>query len=192
MTYTKHGHHIPGTVKGPVGEDKPPTTRCGGPRLCGDCALEVVQAQTNIEFEGAVRQAPEEELDLVKYVRTAFEVIAVRVSRTNMHAVARWCKGDIRASYPGKTSFRSYIHVEVFLPRNDRQSQAFVGDWILLSKNGFKVYSDRSFKQDFRRKQTMLTGDELATDVVQQAPDPSDYGSYPGYESKAFGDLDCV
>lgn len=36
MTYTKHGHHIPGTVKnGSLGSQT--VARCGGVRLCKEC-----------------------------------------------------------------------------------------------------------------------------------------------------------
>ena len=39
MSYTRHGHPIPGT---PVPDGPPPVrARCGGPRICQQCALEV-------------------------------------------------------------------------------------------------------------------------------------------------------
>lgn len=37
--YTRHGHHIPGTVKDyPLPEQ---VARCGGPKMCSVCAVEV-------------------------------------------------------------------------------------------------------------------------------------------------------
>lgn len=39
MTYTTHGHHIPGTIKGD--ELAPSVTRCGGPGMCDQCNREV-------------------------------------------------------------------------------------------------------------------------------------------------------
>ena len=36
MTYTSHGHHIPGSPNDPG--DAPPAARCGGPGLCGVCS----------------------------------------------------------------------------------------------------------------------------------------------------------
>lgn len=40
MVYTRHGHHIDGTVLD-KSADKPPVARCGGPALCANCALDV-------------------------------------------------------------------------------------------------------------------------------------------------------
>lgn len=40
--FTKHGHHIPGTV---LGEERPEKViRCGGPGLCKECSEEVQRA----------------------------------------------------------------------------------------------------------------------------------------------------
>lgn len=38
MADTRHGYHIPGTV---ITEPRPPRARCGGPKLCKRCALDV-------------------------------------------------------------------------------------------------------------------------------------------------------
>lgn len=43
MTYTRHGHHIKGTVL----EDRPIgllTARCGGPGVCKDCSIDTTAA----------------------------------------------------------------------------------------------------------------------------------------------------
>lgn len=43
--YTQHGHHIPGTVL----EDRPQglmTARCGGVKICKDCAIDATKALT--------------------------------------------------------------------------------------------------------------------------------------------------
>ncbi len=37
MTWTRHGHQIPGSPSPLEGEERPPVARCGGPRLCAVC-----------------------------------------------------------------------------------------------------------------------------------------------------------
>ena len=49
MAYTRHGHHIPGTV---LEEPRPPVARCGGPKICNLCAFEVGKySRENLESE---------------------------------------------------------------------------------------------------------------------------------------------
>ncbi len=101
------------------------------------------------------------EIETERYVRMPFYVDAVQVTSANMDAVAKWCNGDVRSS--GKpdrdvqnaleggtgTTPERYIKVRVQRPANDRQSMAFVGDWILYAGTGYKVYTDRAFKKSF-------------------------------------------
>ena len=101
------------------------------------------------------------EFSIQRFVRMPFYVDAVQVTSANMEDVAKWCGGDIRTSGkpdrdvqnaleggPGTTPER-YVKVRVQTPRNDRQSQAFVGDWVLYAGTGYKVYTDRAFKKSF-------------------------------------------
>lgn len=85
-----------------------------------------------------------------KYLRKAIPVDAVRVTKANQKELARWCKGRIKN--PPKNSphhGRPYIKVKVTNPLSPRQTQAFVGDWLLHGPNGFKVYTDGAFKKAF-------------------------------------------
>lgn len=97
-----------------------------------------------------------------KFVRKPFYVSAVQVSMANIEDVAQWCGGDVRT---GKTESdvmaddghltgipaaeAKYVKVNVYKPQNDRQTKAFVGDWILFSGTGYKVYKDQSFQRTF-------------------------------------------
>lgn len=103
------------------------------------------------------------QLEIVRYARMPFLVDAVQVTSANLEEVAKWCNGDVRTSGkpdrdvqnlveggPGTVPER-YIKVRVQRPANDRQTQAFVGDWILYAGTGYKVYTDRAFKKSFEK-----------------------------------------
>lgn len=102
-------------------------------------------------------------LQTERFVRLPFYVDAVQVTSANMDAVAKWCQGDVRSSAKGDPDLQTamdpktekttvpekYIKVRVVRPANDRQSMAFVGDWILYAGTGYKVYTDRAFQKSF-------------------------------------------
>lgn len=88
------------------------------------------------------------------YNRKVFSVEAVQVTFENQHEVADWCDGTIE--YLGDDTPESkddaanyYIKVDVLRPLHKKQTQAFIGDWVLKSGNGFKVYVDKAFTACF-------------------------------------------
>jgi hypothetical protein len=91
-----------------------------------------------------------------KYVRKPLYVEAVQVTEENFPDIARWCFGELgnldespvdpTQSVNPKTQ---YIHVRVHNPKNPRQTRALVGDWILYTERGYKVYTDKAFKANF-------------------------------------------
>lgn len=93
-------------------------------------------------------------LQLEEYTRKPFSIKAVQVTDENMEAVAEWCKGKIEttdskiAEGLGKEP-EVYIKARVQQPMNDRQTKAFPGDWVLYMNNGYKIYSDKSFRRSF-------------------------------------------
>lgn len=89
-------------------------------------------------------------LKLEKYERLPFTIEAVEVTAENMKAVAKWCGGQIRTS--GKRGIQKYIKVEVKRALNDRQTQAYIGDFVLKAGSGFKVYTPKAFSESFRKK----------------------------------------
>lgn len=91
-----------------------------------------------------------------KYVRKPLFVDAVQVTDENFGDIARWCFGEVcnidetpvdksQDIQPSK----QYIHVRVHNPKNPRQTKAFVGDWILYTERGYKVYTTKAFQANF-------------------------------------------
>lgn len=170
MATTSHGHHIPGTV--PDAERPEKVMRCGGVHLCKTCQSEAAQYhntdQKDIHMETAASTSPVKTLDKRKFVRRTFEVEAVQVTEENFKEVAKWCGGRIvtvqdlanevvkeEVDESGKSlgsverPSEKHIAVEVARPLNRRQTEAYVGDWILFASNGFKVYTSRPFRKNF-------------------------------------------
>lgn len=84
-------------------------------------------------------------LEVQQFVRKAFPVDAVRVTPENMEEAAKWCDGTIRMDDSGSR----YIKVRVLAPLNERQTMAYVGDWLLYAGKGYKVYLDKAFRKSF-------------------------------------------
>lgn len=80
-----------------------------------------------------------------KFVRKPFFVDAVLVTAENIRDVAEWCNGEVRID----DNSRAFIKVRVVRPLNERQTMAFVGDWVLYAGTGYKVYSSKAFVQVF-------------------------------------------
>lgn len=88
-----------------------------------------------------------------KYMRKALYVEAVQVDDSNMEDLAQWCSGRIEqtANNPqeGKVATK-FIRVPMTNAFNDRQTQAFVGDWVIRSaRKNFKVYTETAFPRAF-------------------------------------------
>ena len=83
-------------------------------------------------------------IETSKFARKPFEVEAVQVTTDNLEEVATWCKGELTTE--GDTKF---IKVDVANFINERQTKAFVGDWVLYASNGYKVYTNKAFKKNF-------------------------------------------
>lgn len=79
-----------------------------------------------------------------QYARKPFLVDAIQVTAENMTEVGEWCSGSIRTDGPNK-----YIKVRVIRALTERQTQAFIGDWVLYAGTSYKVYKDLAFKTAF-------------------------------------------
>lgn len=90
-----------------------------------------------------------------KFARKPFYVDAVRVSDANMEEVAEWCKGTIEVSEDEETKGQKFISVKVHRPLTERQTQAFIGDWVLFAGTGFKVYIPKAFDKSFEKVRTL-------------------------------------
>lgn len=90
------------------------------------------------------------QLNTETYTRKSFDVEAVQVTDENIEAVAKWCGGDVRStSTDADEGAVSYIKVRVFRPMSDRQTRAYVGDWVLYAGTGYKVYPPKPFEKCF-------------------------------------------
>ena len=79
------------------------------------------------------------------YQRKTFIVEAVQVTADNLREAAQWCEGGLHIPADGP----AFVKVRVHRPLSERQTRAFVGDWILKTKNSFKVYPEKAFKSSF-------------------------------------------
>jgi hypothetical protein len=82
-----------------------------------------------------------------RYIRKPLFVDAVRVTGKNFHELANWCDGEIMTDEDSGDKF--YIKVRVQTPKSERQTKAFVGDWILYTDRGYKVYTQKAFRNAF-------------------------------------------
>jgi hypothetical protein len=49
MTWTGHGHHIPGTPLIPNDPARPDVAKCGGPGVCYFCDEEIAERKAELE-----------------------------------------------------------------------------------------------------------------------------------------------
>lgn len=150
MAYTSHGHHIRGTVDN---HERPvKVARCGGPGLCRVCGLEA--SMYNHPSNNTAHHKKEENMTVnvepSPYRRKTFSVEAVQVTEDNLDAVANWTKGKVLAnkSTEGEPA-KFFVDVPVKRPLNERQRKAYIGDWVLKARSGFKVYTQRAFEGCF-------------------------------------------
>lgn len=92
-----------------------------------------------------------------QYRRKPFYIDAIQVTEDNLEEVARWCMGDVRKDAKDEIK---YVKVRVHRPLNERQTKAFVGDWVLYANKGYKVYTQSAFEKNF----------ELSEEPQEQLP----------------------
>jgi hypothetical protein len=85
-----------------------------------------------------------------QYIRKPLYVAAVRITGANFDEVAAWCQGEIQIDeLPEEGTGKKFIRVRVHNPKNPRQTKAFVGDWLLYTERGYKVYTNKAFHASF-------------------------------------------
>lgn len=116
-------------------------------------------------------------VETVQYVRKPLYVEAVQVTKDNFLDVADWATALIgrKGGEPGTEQkpaegfeidpANHYIRIRVHNPQSKRQTMAWVGDWILYTEQGYKIYTDRAFQFSF--------------DPVEQTPAPDSVESAP-------------
>jgi hypothetical protein len=90
-------------------------------------------------------------LEIQHFRRKSFPVDGVQVTAENMSDVSRWCDGQIHQdkTEENPTDHPNYIKVRVHNPLTERQTKAYVGDWVLYAGKGYKVYTERGLKKSF-------------------------------------------
>lgn len=102
----------------------------------------------------------EQKIQTKTYVRKPLYVEAIQITHDNFVDVAQWCQGEIRdndqedlidpTSEPSVTLAENcHIRIRVHNPKNMRQTKGFVGDWVLYTERGYKVYTAKAFKASF-------------------------------------------
>jgi hypothetical protein len=84
-------------------------------------------------------------LDIKMYRHKPTYVEAVCVTVENMSDIVEWCKGSLQQD----DKATNYVKVGVIRPINMRQTQAYVGDWVLRAGPSFKVYTAKGFEKGF-------------------------------------------
>jgi hypothetical protein len=107
----------------------------------------------------------------LKYQRTSFYVEAVKVTAENMEEVTIWCGGTKHVTppkhaKPGREAgfVKVTVHNPLAGPTQERQSMAFVDDWVVKGifgpngTEGFKVYLPKAFDRGFLRVDEEVCG----------------------------------
>lgn len=84
-------------------------------------------------------------LEIANYQRKVFVVEGTKVTEDNLEEVASWCEGEVLKDRRDQ----SFVKVPIVGSHRSRLSRAFVGDWVLRSEVGFKVYTQNSFDKCF-------------------------------------------
>lgn len=98
-----------------------------------------------------------------RYIRKPLHVDAVRITGRNIDEVAAWCQGNVlwEETPGGNGTGKKYIRVRVHQPKNVRQTKAFVGDWLLYTDKGYKVYTHKAFLLSFDEVPLQDSGDVI-------------------------------
>lgn len=88
-------------------------------------------------------------LKIETFERLPFTIQAIQVTDQNINQVAKWCKGRVKTE--GGRVKKKFIKVDVKRALNERQTMAYVGDWVLKAGTGFKVYTEKAFSESFRK-----------------------------------------
>lgn len=87
-----------------------------------------------------------------KFARKVFFVDAIKVTAENLEEVADWCGGSVKqtaAKPEEQVEAQSYVKVPILKYVNERQTRAFVGDYVTKAGSQFKVYTSVAFAKSF-------------------------------------------
>jgi len=84
-------------------------------------------------------------LEVQRYTHVPLYVQAVPVTAENIEEVATWCGGTLQTD----DEMKLYIKVATIRPLRDRQTMAYVGDYVLKTDVGHKIYTKKAFVRGF-------------------------------------------
>lgn len=171
MTYTSHGHHIPGSPVDPL--DPPPKKQCGGVGLCGLCSSQSILWQQEAERLGVLAdldaQTPPHQGIMVPrlYETEPVQLNAIQFTggAANGMDLEAWIK-----SYNGNATWRNEIEpwsnedgtlghdtipemLTVETPTG--WQEATPGSWIVQGTEGeFYPVPDETFRKKYREVST--------------------------------------
>lgn len=101
------------------------------------------------------------DLAISEFERKTFPVDAVQVTAKNMSQVADWCDGKVT-----RVGGNDCVKVRVHQPKNKRQTEAYVNDWVVYMGTGYKVYTPSAFANTFnpRSKKDEPVGSVISGD----------------------------
>lgn len=82
------------------------------------------------------------------FIRKPLRVDAVQVTADNLYDVAKWCAGEVHSNQTNSLPYK-FIKVDVLNPTSAKQQEANIGDWVLKSDKGYKVYTAKAFERGF-------------------------------------------
>lgn len=126
-------------------------------------------------------------LHLDEYVRKPFVVQAARVTAENIDEVATWCGGKVKSepnAGGGVEGDVYFIKVDVKRPLDDRQTRAYIGDYVLSAGRSFKVYTEHAFKKSFDPHVPVSTA---APKRTGRTPRPRPRPTQPGPDLSPIG-----
>jgi hypothetical protein len=96
-------------------------------------------------------------IQTTKYIRKPLYVDAVQITKENFSALADWCQAEVRTNVGDELIDRKngvdpeshHLRIRVHNPKNIRQTKGFVGDWVLYTDRGYKIYTQKAFKASF-------------------------------------------
>lgn len=103
-----------------------------------------------------------------KFVRKPIYVEGLRVTAKNFAQVMAWAGGEERLDEDKATgTTKKYIRIETQHAKNERQRKAFIGDWVLKTDKGFKIYSNYAFHRSFDTIETEASERQVEVDPQQ-------------------------
>lgn len=131
-----------------------------------------------------------------QFVRKPIRVDAVRVTADNFVEIAFWVQGSIRNNddTPVEAGTQidpssQHIKLNAHNPKNTRQTQAYVDDWVLKSDKGFKIYNHEAFMGSFDLVEASGPALEFSRENVQQDNEPIETEALPEDADETFHDV---